>query len=92
MRSSVSSFTGIALDRWIVTGFDGFTRLINDLGGISVQITTPMNDPYSGAQFAPGWFAMNGDAALALVRNRKNGVPGGDVGRSRNQACSCWPC
>jgi polyisoprenyl-teichoic acid--peptidoglycan teichoic acid transferase len=85
MRSSVANFTGIPVDRWIVTGFDGFTKLINDLGGINVQITTSMNDPYSGAQFAPGWFAMNGDAALALVRNRKSGVPGGDVGRSRNQ-------
>jgi polyisoprenyl-teichoic acid--peptidoglycan teichoic acid transferase len=85
MRGTVANFTKIGVDRWVLTGFEGFTKLVNDLGGLSVEVKTPMNDPYSGAQFMPGWFNMNGDATLALARNRKDGVLGGDIGRSANQ-------
>ena len=59
-------------------------ELVNDIGGVNVLVDPAMRDVYSGAMFQRGWFAMNGDAALAFARNRKT-VANGDFTRSANQ-------
>jgi len=85
MMATVNALTAIPTDRYVVTGFEGFTKLINEVGGVNVLVSPKMNEPLSGATFAEGWFAMNGDAALAFNRNRHD-TKGGDFGRSANQA------
>ena len=85
MMSTVNALTAIPTDRYVVTGFDGFTKLINEVGGVNVLVSPRMNEPLSGATFEEGWFSMNGDAALAFNRNRHD-TKGGDFGRSANQA------
>ncbi len=85
MMSTVNALTGIPTDRYVVTGFEGFTKLINEVGGVNVLVSPRMNEPLSGATFEEGWFSMNGDAALAFNRNRHD-TKGGDFGRSANQA------
>lgn len=70
-------------NRYVVSGFAGFINMINDIGGVNVLVDPAMNDVASGARFSKGWFAMNGNAALAFNRNRKS-VAGGDFGRSAN--------
>ena len=81
--AAVRDLTGIPVSSYVLTGFTGFTAMVNGLGGVNVKIDA-MNDTYSGAQFSGGWYAVNGDAALAFTRNRHD-VPGGDFGRSMNQ-------
>ncbi len=85
MLAAVNGLGGPKVSAYVLTGFAGFEAMVNEIGGVHVRIDQTMNEPLSGAQFAPGWFAMNGGASLAYVRNRKNGVPGGDLGRSANQ-------
>lgn len=82
MTQSVSALTGIPVSDYVVTGFEGFERMVDQLGGINVQIPR-MNDRASGAQFAGGWYAANGKAALAFSRARKT-IAGGDFQRSKN--------
>ena len=77
-------YPALQAKNWIITGFAGFQNIVNDIGGVNVLIDPQMNDPVSGAQFAKGWHAMNGAAALAFTRNRK-GLASGDFGRSLNQ-------
>jgi LCP family protein required for cell wall assembly len=81
---TVEQLTGVAIDAYVLTGFQGFQDLVNAVGGIAVDVPYRMSDPYSHARFAPGMRHMNGRLALAFSRDRHD-VPGGDFGRSMNQ-------
>ncbi len=83
--AAVNGTSGIATKRWILTGFDGFTKIVDGVGGVVVKVDPAINDVDSGAQFAAGWFQFNGKAALAYSRARKALVTG-DFGRSANQS------
>ena len=84
MLATVNSLSGLNIQNYVVTGFAGFANMVNDIGGVNVLVDPAMKDVYSGAMFRKGWFAMNGDAALAFARNRKT-VANGDFTRSANQ-------
>jgi LCP family protein required for cell wall assembly len=84
MVRTVEQLSGIHIDAYVLTGFDGFRSLVNAVGGIRTTVPYPMNDHYSRAHFRKGPTRMNGREALAFARDRHD-VPGGDVGRSRNQ-------
>ncbi len=84
VTASVRNLTGIPVTRWVVTGFAGFKGMVDQLGGVTINVTTPMNDSYSGARFAGGWYNFNGAAALAFARNRHD-ARYGDITRSENQ-------
>lgn len=81
---TVEALTGIRIDAYLLTGFDGFRRLVDAVGGIEVDVPYAMHDPFSRASFRPGRTRMSGREALAFSRNRHD-APGGDVGRSLNQ-------
>lgn len=81
---TVEALTGIRIDAYLLTGFDGFRRLVDAVGGIEVDVPYAMQDPFSRAHFRPGRTRMSGREALAFSRNRHD-APGGDVGRSLNQ-------
>ena len=82
--AAVNDLSKLGFDNYVLTGFSGFTNMINDIGGVNVLVDPAMSDTFSGATFAKGWFAMNGDAALAFNRARKT-LPNGDFTRSANQ-------
>jgi polyisoprenyl-teichoic acid--peptidoglycan teichoic acid transferase len=82
--ASVNGLSGLATKRWILTGFDGFAKIVDGVGGVVIKIDPSINDVSSGAQFAAGWFQFNGAAALAYSRARKALITG-DFGRSANQ-------
>ncbi len=82
--NSLTNKPELKTDRYAITGFDGFTKMIDDVGGVNIKVETTMNDSASGARFAVGWHALNGKGALAFNRNRKSGVAD-DFGRSLNQ-------
>jgi LCP family protein required for cell wall assembly len=84
MVRTVELLTGIAIDGYVLTGFAGFTDLVNAVGGIGINVPYRMSDPYSHADFRPGMTHMLGRDALAFARDRHD-VPGGDFGRSLNQ-------
>jgi LCP family protein required for cell wall assembly len=84
VTAAVRNLTGIPVTRWVVTGFAGFKAMVDQLGGVTINVTKPMNDSYSGARFAGGWYNFNGAAALAFARNRHDTIAG-DFTRSENQ-------
>jgi LCP family protein required for cell wall assembly len=83
--ATVNTLTGLNTKRYILTGFDGFKKIVDGVGGVNVLIDPQINDPASGAQFSKGWFQFNGAAALAYARARKS-LPLGDFERSANQS------
>lgn len=80
---AVSALVGVDIPIVLSTGFQGFADMVDELGGINVDVPVPMNDPKSGAVFPAGTVRMDGGAALAFARNRS--LPGGDFTRTQDQ-------
>lgn len=86
MAGTIQDLTGLEVDDWIVTGFDGFTSLIDTLGGVHVDVEQRLNDSRGAhSDLHPGPQTLNGTQALAYSRDRKS-RPDGDLGRNRAQA------
>ena len=83
MAAAVSGLVGVDIPYVITTGFVGLTAMVDELGGVDVNVPTAMSDSNSGAFFSAGLQRLDGTAALALTRNR--GLSGGDFSRTRNQ-------
>ena len=84
MAETIRRLTGLPVHYTILTGFDGFKRMVDELGGVNVNVGRAMDDADSGAVFDPGWHNMTGAEALAYARNRKD-APNGDFSRSEAQ-------
>jgi polyisoprenyl-teichoic acid--peptidoglycan teichoic acid transferase len=84
MVDTVESITGISIDYYMLTSFEGLRSMVNGVGGIPIEILYPMSDAASGSNFEPGRQNLDGAEALAFSRDRHS-APVGDFGRSENQ-------
>lgn len=73
---------GVQMDHVVIIDFEGFSTVINSLGGVTV------NNRYAsssrGVDFPKGEVNLDGERALIFVRERYN-LPGGDFGRAERQ-------
>ncbi|MBN1298770.1 MAG: LCP family protein [Actinobacteria bacterium] len=67
---TVEDFSGLEIDNYIITDFDGFIPLIDFLGGVTVEVGEDLADGFSGCYLSKGVHHLNGEQALALSRNR----------------------
>jgi LCP family protein required for cell wall assembly len=81
---AVSQLVGVDIPFVIDTGFVGFQAMVDELGGVDVNVPFRMADSDSGAFFDPGMTHMDGFDALAFSRDRH--FDGGDFVRSADQA------
>ncbi|HUR22329.1 MAG TPA: LCP family protein [Acidimicrobiales bacterium] len=81
---TVERLTGIHPSFVLTTSFQGLQGMVDDLGGLPVDVPLAMRDKNSGANFAKGPTVLNGGQALAFSRNRH--IPDGDLRRSEHQA------
>lgn len=84
MVQVVEGLTGITLDYWMLVSFEGFEDMINEIGGVVVDIPYSITDRYSRSKFDKGQQVLGGFQALAFARNRYD-APRGDFSRSENQ-------
>ncbi len=80
---AVGDLVGVGVSFAVNTDFSGFRAMVDELGGVDVDVPFAMNDAASGAIFPAGRIHLDGGGALAFARNRH--VPGGDFTRSENQ-------
>lgn len=67
----VEDYTGIPVDHLARINFDGFARMVNAMGGITVCVDAPSRDANSGLDIPEsGCQVVGGDMALAWVRAR----------------------
>jgi LCP family protein required for cell wall assembly len=92
--ATVESLTGIHVDHFVEVNFQGFQRMVNALGGVSVCLRKPINDPIrfvgghyqgSGLVLPAGTSSLKGKQALAFVRARYGVGDGSDIGRIKDQ-------
>jgi LCP family protein required for cell wall assembly len=81
---TIEGLTGLRVDHYVQVDFSGFKNMVNSLGGVTLCIGTSRNDKDSGDFLTKGVHHVNGDQALAFVRDRK-GLPNGDFDRIRDQ-------
>lgn len=87
---------GIPIDHYVLITFESFQRVVNALGGINLDFSTPARDKYTGLDIThPGCQHLDGAQALAVARSRhysyfRNGSwhydPTGDFGRIDRQS------
>ena len=81
---TVADLVGVDIPYVVTTGFDGFMAMVDELGGVEVDVPVPMADANSGAYFDAGPNHLDGGPALALARNRD--LPNGDFDRTYHQS------
>jgi len=59
--------------------------MVDEFGGLDVNVQEPMHDENSGTDFDPGPQKLNGPGALAFSRDRHS-FSSGDIKRTENQA------
>jgi len=91
LRQTIELNLGIPIHYHVRINFDGFEKIINTLGGVTVQVDCPLEETFSDRQSPTGWsrFAiqpgihhMDGRTALLYARSRKTTS---DFDRSRRQ-------
>lgn len=84
-RQTVEEFLDINVDHYIITDFEGFTNIVDILGGIELEVEKKMR--YYGIdvtiELDPGLQHLDGEKALQYVRFRSDEE--GDFGRVRRQ-------
>ena len=81
---AVSEWMGVPISYTIVTDFDGLTSMVDELGGVTVNVPERMDDSFTQVHLDPGPVPMDGDLALRFARSRH--ITGADYERTQNQA------
>ncbi|MEE2567917.1 LCP family protein [Pseudarthrobacter sp. J64] len=84
MVQTVESLFDQRIDHVAMVDFEGFKGLTDALGGVEVNVPTAFTSTHGNFSFTPGPNVMNGDQALAFVRERY-AFADGDYQRVRNQ-------
>lgn len=82
--ATVGRLTGVPIDAFVEVSLVGFYHLSQTLGGVEVCLNSPVQDPYSGADFPAGRQHLDAAQALAFVRQR-HGLDDGDLDRTHRQ-------
>lgn len=84
---TVEQFLGIKINYYAEINFDAFIKIIDEIGGVNVNITVPMTADWNGSgmpfTIQPGNYTLPGSYALAFARCREG--CGDDYGRGSNQ-------
>ena len=93
LSKEVGYLLGVPVDYYASVDLEGFRKLIDRVGGVTVNVQTAINDPGYGGWDTPGKIGfkistgkhtLDGETALAFVRSRKS-LGDSDFGRAARQ-------
>ncbi len=92
LQDKLTEITGISFNYYAEVDFAGFVKIIDKIGGVEVDVTEAIDDPYyPGPNYSyqrftipAGIQTLDGETALKYSRTRYTSV-GGDLDRSRRQ-------
>jgi len=79
---TVGELLGIPIHNYVSVYFDGFSKLIDAIGGIDIDVPTAIRDSFTGWSFNTGMQHMDGKRALQYARSRYSTS---DFSRGRRQ-------
>jgi len=91
LKKALTDITGLPIHYYIALDFDGFKEVIDELGGIKIQVPKDIHDErYPGPNFSyqtfdikQGLYTFDGETALKYARTRHD--EDGDFGRAYRQ-------
>lgn len=96
LRDTVAVNLGILVHHWARVDFAGFTKVIDELGGVDITVTCPVNldyradDPGDDQILEPGLHHMDGATALRYVRTRRGVSDFERAGRQQQLLRALW--
>ena len=82
MVQTLEGLLGTRMDHVVMVDFEGFIKLTESLGGVTVKNKTAFSS--HGFDYPKGEITIKGEEALWFVRERHT-LPGGDLDRAENQ-------
>jgi LCP family protein required for cell wall assembly len=82
---TVESITKVFVDHFVVVDFNGFKKMVDALGGVTVCVPNEVDDTVGNIHLAAGTYNVTGDQALDYVRVRHGISANGDIGRMKRQ-------
>jgi LCP family protein required for cell wall assembly len=82
---TIEQLTGVTIPYGAEISFDGVAAMSNAVGGVTVCVATPINDPDTGLHLGVGEHTIQGAEALAFLRTRHGIADGSDLGRISSQ-------
>ncbi|NMA63464.1 MAG: LCP family protein [Syntrophomonadaceae bacterium] len=83
LQSTVEDLLHVPIDGWAEVDFKGFEKMIDIMGGVTIDVEKRMYYPAEGINLQSGIQKLEGSDALAYVRYRSDGL--GDIGRVERQ-------
>lgn len=91
LKTTITGITGQPVDYYIALDFDGFRQIVNELGGVKIQVPKDLHDEhYPGPNYSyqifdikAGLQDLDGETALKYARTRHD--EDGDFGRAYRQ-------
>ncbi|AZG46893.1 LCP family protein [Gordonia insulae] len=80
---TIEQLSGVRIDHYAEIGFGGFDSVVDAVGGVTICLDQPLNDPKAGLRLPKGCQELDGRQALGLVRTRA--FPNADLERVVNQ-------
>ena len=92
IEDTVEEITGLNIQYYLIADFDGFKKVIDDIGGINVTVEKDIYDTrypgpnysYEVFEISKGSHQLDGETALKYARERHNDSEG-DFGRAKRQ-------
>jgi len=70
LAKTIQSDTGLYINHFMDIGFGGFVHVVDDVGGVRMCLVHKLRDRASGLYLPRGCHTLNGQQALAYVRDR----------------------
>lgn len=80
---AVEKLLDTKVDYYVLTNFNGFAKMVDILGGVTIDVEKRMYKPSEGINLKPGVQHLDGKKALAYVRFRDDAL--GDIARTERQ-------
>jgi LCP family protein required for cell wall assembly len=85
VNTTIESMTGLDINYAAATSFNGVIEMTNAIGGVPVCLVEPIFDSDSGLDLPAGTSVIQGQMALAFLRNRHGVGDGSDLSRIASQ-------
>jgi LCP family protein required for cell wall assembly len=81
---TIEKLTNVRIDHFAILDFEGMKTMTDALGGVDVRVSRTVTDTRHGETWKEGVNHLDGERALAFVRQRY-GLTGGDFDRIKRQ-------
>jgi LCP family protein required for cell wall assembly len=67
---TLTAWSGLTIDHLVKVDFRGFIDIVDAIGGVEMELDTPLRDDKSGLDLPAGTVRLDGEDALSFVRAR----------------------